>query len=210
MIRPIAAASVVLILTACGQQTEPAPADMPTPPAAEGSASTPATPTAPASDQLTAQGYGPLRIGMTRAEVEAAMGADANPNAVGGAEPEVCDQFRPARAPEGVMVMIENGRLSRVSVARPSTLKTDRGFGVGDTAAAIKAAYGDQALSQPHKYSPAPAEDIFVWTTGGPANAGQYVTSAEARGVRYEINGEGRVQIVHVGGPSIQLVEGCS
>ena len=44
----------------------------------------------------------------------------------------------------------------------------------------------------------------------GPATAGAWVEDAAARGVRYEINGEGKVQIVHVGGPAIQLVEGCS
>jgi len=202
MIRLAAAAASLLLLTACNApESGEAPATE-----AE------ATPAAPAADPnaLTAQGFGVLRIGMTKAEVEAALGPDSNPEAVGSAEPEICDQWRPQRAPEGLLVMIQDGVLTRISVARPSTLKTDRGFGVGDTAAAIKAAYGAAAVSEPHKYSPAPAEDIFVWTSGGPATPDAYVQDAAARGVRYEINGEGRVGIVHVGGPAIQLVEGCS
>lgn len=204
MIRTLSAvAASALLLSACGQQDAGEPASAPDTPAA----TTPAEPAANAN-ALTANGYGPLRIGMTKAEVVAALGDDSDPNSTGGAEPEVCDQWRPARAPEGLLVMIQDGVLTRISVAAPSTLKTDRGFGVGDTAAAIKTAYGTAAVAQPHKYSPAPAEDLFVWTVGGPVGDA-YVEDPAARGVRYEINGEGKVQIVHVGGPAIQLVEGC-
>ena len=205
MIRTLSAVALsTLLLAACGEPaTEPATApETPAPTA-------PVTP-APDSNALTAGGYGPLRIGMTKAEVVAAMGDDSDPASVGGAEPEVCDQWRPARAPEGVLVMIQDGVLTRISVSEPATLKTDRGFGVGDTAAAIKAAYGPLAVSQPHKYSPAPAEDIFVWSTGAPATPGEYVQDANARGIRYEIGGEGKADIIHVGGPAIQMVEGCS
>ncbi len=203
MIRPLLLTSAVLMLAACGApESEPAPA---------APAAAPEAPAIPVdANALTAQGWGPLRIGMTRAEVEAALGPDSNPGSVGGAEPEVCDQWRPERAPDGLLVMIQDGVLTRISVARPSTLKTDHGFGVGDAAAAIEAAYGASAVSQPHKYSPAPAEDIFVWASGGPSSPDAYVQDAAARGVRYEIDGQGRVGIVHVGGPAIQLVEGCS
>ena len=54
----------------------------------------------PGPTLLTAEGWDGLRIGMTRAEVVAAAGEDANPEAVGGPEPEMCDEFRPADAPE--------------------------------------------------------------------------------------------------------------
>jgi len=207
MIRSLtAAAAVAALLAACSSPQEPASAPTPEMPV-----TTPAvTPAAPAADVLTAQGFGPLRIGMNRAEVVTALGDDSDPTSVGGAEPEVCDQWRPARAPEGVLVMIQDGVLTRISVSEPSTLKTDRGFGVGDTAAAITAAYGPLAVAQPHKYSAPPAEDIFVWQVGAPTTAGEYVQDAAARGIRYEIGGEGKVDIVHVGGPAIQLVEGCS
>ena len=202
MIRSLSIVAVsALLLAACGQPEATEPASAP---------ETPATEAAPDPNALTAAGYGPLRIGMTRAEVVTALGDDSAPNAVGSAEPEICDQWRPARAPDGLLIMLENGILTRISVAAPATLKTDRGFGVGDTAAAIKAAYGPLAISEPHKYAPAPAEDIFVWTTGGPATPGAYVEDAAARGVRYEIDEEGKVSMIHIGGPAIQLVEGCS
>ena len=63
------------------------------------------------------------------------------------------------------------------------------------------------AIAQPAKYDPAPAEDLFVWANGGST---AYVTDPNARGVRYEIGADGKVKAVHAGGPSIQLVEGCS
>lgn len=160
-----------------------------------------AAPEASTPIPVTADGWGPLRIGMTRDEVTAIAGEDANPEAVGGPDPERCDEFRPARAPTGLIVMIEEGRLTRISLVAGSDVKTARGFGVGDPAATIKAAYEAEALASPHKYAPAPAEYITVWTTGA---SGQ-----DPRGIVYEIGPDGRVSHVHAGGPSIRYVEGC-
>ncbi|MFN4297921.1 MAG: hypothetical protein ACK4FB_13905 [Brevundimonas sp.] len=200
MIRALILPSIaVLALAACGQPDESAPE---TPPAAEAPAQT------PDSNALSAQGWGPLRIGMTRAEITRALGPDANPDAVGGPDPESCDQYRPERAPEGVLLMLEQGVLTRISLIREATLTTDRGFGIGDSAADIKAAYGDAAQVSPHKYVDAPAEYITVWTDG-PSSA-PYREDPDARGVVYEIGADGNVSMIHVGGPSIQYVEGCS
>ncbi|TAJ59381.1 hypothetical protein [Brevundimonas sp.] len=200
MIRRLMLTTAVLALAACGApdpETTPAPAPDPAP--------TPA-PT-PAANVLTAQGFGPLRIGMTRAEVEAALGPDANPDAVGGPDPEACDTFHPVRAPEGLTVMVEQGVLTSIWLQNGSTLKTDRGFGVGDTATAIKAAYGPLAYVSPHKYAAAPAEYITTWSVGGAAG---YVQDPSARGIAYHIGTDGRAEHVAAGGPSIQYVEGCA
>lgn len=150
---------------------------------------------------LTATGWGPLRIGMTRDEVVAAAGEDANPQAVGGPVPEACDEFRPMRAPAGLLVMVEQGRLTRISLGAGSTVKTGEGFGVGDPASAIEAAYGARAVTSPHKYVPAPAEYITVWMNAP--------SGPDARGIVYEIGPDGRVDHVHAGSPSIRYVEGC-
>jgi hypothetical protein len=144
---------------------------------------------------------------MTRADLVAAIGDDATPNSVGGAEPELCDQFHPARAPEGMIVMLRNNVLSRITLTDDADLDTARGFGPGDSAAAVKAAYGASAIVEPHKYSAAPAEYITVWESGGGAG---YIDDPSARGVRYEIGDDGNVQAVHAGDDTIQLVEGCS
>ena len=203
MIRPLLLTTTVLVLAACGApDAEPGPAAPPAVPAP------PATPPTPATiDAVTAEGWGPLRIGMTRAEVETALGTDSSPGSVGGPDPASCDIFHPARAPQGLRVMVEDGVLTSLWLDRGATLKTDRGFGVGDQAAAIKTAYGKTATTSPHKYSPAPAEYITAWSRGGAAG---YVQDPAARGLSYHIGTDGRVEHVAVGGPSIQYVEGCA
>lgn len=103
--------------------------------------------------------------------------------------------------------MMENGRLSRVSLINASAVKDARGLGLGDPAAAVKSAYGASAVASPHKYQPAPVEYVTVWSKGG-SGAG-YVENPAARGIVYEVDGEGRVGTIHAGGPSIQYVEGC-
>ena len=198
----LTAASVALLVVACQ------PAETTTQPPANEPTVDSAPPTADAN-ALTSTGWGALRIGMTRAEVEAAMGPTATPEAVGAAEPEICDQFRPQRAPGGLLVMLGNGVLSRVSVFEPSALVTVDGFGVGSSAAEIKAFYGERAVVTPHAYNDAPSEDIYVWDGDRPGQD-EYLTDASRRGIRYEIGMDGRVMQVHVGGPDIQLVEGCS
>ncbi|MDT9600165.1 hypothetical protein [Sphingosinicella rhizophila] len=164
-------------------------------------------PMANASAPLTAQGWGPLRIGMTLAEVTRVLGPDANPDAVGGPDPESCDQFRPERAPKGMLVMIEDGRLTSVSLIDDSPIATDRGLRVGDDAAAVTKAYGAELVTSPHKYQDPPAAYLTWWTTGPKDD---WVQDVAARGIRYVLGGEGTVETIQAGGPSIQYVEGCA
>jgi hypothetical protein len=159
--------------------------------------------TFPSATTLTAEGWGPLRIGMTRAQVVAAAGPDANPSAVGGPDPESCDQFRPRSAPQGLLVMIERDTLTRISMSRSSAIRTDAGFAVGDSAGVVLRHYGARAAVTPHKYQSAPAKYLTVWARGRPP-------ASSARGIVYEIGGDDRVMHIHAGGPSIQYVEGCS
>ena len=202
MIRLAALSSAALLaLAACGAPP-PEPADAPAEPAV---AAGPVEPGAPvsAADKLTALGFGPLRVGMTRAEVEAALGPDADPEAVGGPDPASCDMFRPQRAPEGLLVMVENGVLTSVWLSRNTAVETDRALNIGDMAAEVKRVYGAAAEVEPHKYVEAPAEYITVWSTADRQ-------SAAARGIKYEIGMDGRVQTIAGGGPSIEYVEGCA
>lgn len=189
------AAVATLSLAACEQQSRDKTA------APEATA-----PSAAASFALTPDGWGPLQIGMTRDEVIAAMGGPADPDALATDDPAVCDVFRPARAPEGLVVLLEDGRLGRVSIGGDSTLRTDTGFGLDATPTEIKAAFGSAAFVSPHKYFER-GEDIFVWRGGPPA--GEFVQDPAARGVRFETDDDGKVTQIHVGGPSIQFVEGC-
>jgi hypothetical protein len=148
---------------------------------------------------LTPDGFGVLKIGMTRQQVTAIYGPDRSPSVHGGPEPEVCDQYQPRRAPPGMIVMIEKGRLTRISIARNRWLRTSDGFGVGFRRSAIVAKLGKAALVSPHKYEALPAAYIDHWW-GKPGTS---------RGIRYEIGKNGQVAMIHAGGPSIQYVEGC-
>jgi hypothetical protein len=100
--------AIIVTLAACGGETRDAASTSSTtgadsaPVAPRGQATGPE----PRPDLITPDGWGPLRIGMSGAEVVAAAGEDANPDAVGGPDPERCDEFRPARAPAGILVMV--------------------------------------------------------------------------------------------------------
>lgn len=185
-------AMLVAFLAAC--QSEPAP-----------EAPAVVAPAVPAQGQatgvLTAEGWQGMIIGMSRDEVVAAMGEDANPEAVNGADPAQCEQFRPANAPEGMLAMLERGRLSRISLSNPAQVETEGGLSVGDSAASVKSHFGSRVSARPHKYVSAPAEYLTVWFGES--------TGVNARGIVYEIGEDGRVVHVHAGGPSITYVEGC-
>jgi hypothetical protein len=187
----------VLALAACGQPKPAEKAETPTAPAMAPAESAPVDP-----DLLTADGIGPIRIGQTIGEVQALSGVSDTPIAA----PDACNIFHPARAPAGVFVMTEMGHVTRITLREGATARTDKGFGVGSEASAIKAAYGGGVIVQPAKYDPAPAQDLFVWARGGST---AYVTDPEARGVRYEVGEDGKVKAVHAGGPSIHLAESC-
>lgn len=158
------------------------------------------------SQQITPQGWGPLTIGMSVDEITAAAGPDANPEAVGSADPEACDQFRPANAPEGVLVMVEDGALTRISLTDNRQIRTDAGLTLGASSDEVRAAYNEVEIT-PHKYEPSPAVYIDAWQNveGGDAAA----DNPDARGIRYVVGSDGFVDAIHAGGPSIRYVEGC-
>ena len=202
--------ALLALLAACNAEAPATSAASPSPDTAGSdvaSADAPAGDTAPIDARepndslITPDGWGPLRIGMSRADVVAAAGEDANPDAVGGPDPEQCDEFRPAGAPAGILVMIEQGVLTRISVNRNPDIRTPEGFGVGDAGADVVAAYGARAQVEPHQYSEAPAKYITVWRDDAAA--------ADRRGIRYEVNSTGNVMHVRAGGPAIEYVEGC-
>jgi len=193
MIRRLLLTSAVLALAACGAQQPAAPRAPPP-------ASTPS-----AAATLSREGLGPVRIRMTAAEVAALWGEDADTGAVGGPDPATCDEFHPVRAPQGVNVMIQDGVLTRISLVRDSPVKAEHGLGLGDTAEAVRAAYRGGLVARPHKYEPAPAEDLIIGGRGG-----DQPQATEYRAIRYEIGTDGRVKIIHAGTAAVELVEGCA
>ncbi len=204
MIRNAVLTSVALLtLAACNA---PESAKTPEAKAPESTAPTVVADVASAT-VLTPLGYGPLKIGMTQAEVDAAVGA-APANAA-EAQPSECRYYHPPRAPEGLLVMVENGVLTRLTATKGSAIKTEDGVGVGYDGEQLKAKYGAAVTVTPHKYQGAPSAYVTFWP-GKPDLQGAYVTDPTARGLVYEIGEDGKVVSIHAGGPSIQIVEGCS
>lgn len=193
--------ATALLLACGGQPAEQCASGLD---AADSTADSAATPMPSADDTtaaLTPSGWGKLRIGMTRSEVVAAAGEDANPEAVGGPDPQQCDEFRPTEAPEGLLVMIQQNRLTRIAITGDTGIQTDRGLEVGDSASAVKAAYDSRLIAKPHWYHPSPAEYLVVWNAKSPA--------PDARGIVYEAGADGIVHRILAGGPSIEYPEGC-
>jgi len=204
MIRKAVLSTVaVLALAACN-----APEAAKTPEVeAPGAAASSAPADAASAIVLTPLGYGPLKIGMTQAEVDAAFGPP--PANAAEAAPLECRYYHPPRAPEGLLVMVENGVLTRLTATKDSTVKTEDGVGIGDDGEQVKIRYGATATVTPHKYQGAPSAYVTIWP-GKPHLQGAYVTEPTARGLVYEIGDDGKVAFIHAGGPSIQNVEGCS
>ncbi|MEO7635778.1 MAG: hypothetical protein ABIS38_09065 [Sphingomicrobium sp.] len=144
---------------------------------------------------LTVDGLGPVKIGMTRAQVARELHAQLRGEAI-----ESVDQCveQGTRGLPGVTFMFEDKKLGRISIHKPSRITTPRGIGVGATAAQIKRAYGPRLKAEWHHYVGAPAQYLTYWT------------KPQTRGVRFETGTDRRAEIIHAGGPSINYIEGCA
>jgi hypothetical protein len=186
--------------------TEPAPppVEMPSPTPTQ-SAPVQEAPSS-AEPVLTANGYGPLTIGMTREAVVEAMGGPANENAA--SEPFACEIFHPSNAPEGLYVLLQEDKLASVYLTKSTTIRTAEGLKVGDTADAVMTAYGDKVVKTPAKYLEAPAANLTIWQSGN--TSADWVKDMDARGIRFSTGTDKTIEQITGGGPAIQLVEGCS
>lgn len=146
---------------------------------------------------LTPGGLGPIRIGMTEAEVRAAVGPNRLDGDTGD-DFEGCKEMQLKGNLAGVWVMLQEDEVTRITLGEGSTHKTDKGLGVGSSAAQVRAAYGAALQVEPHKYAGEGAEYLTVWT------------KPETEGLRYETAQNGIVDTIHAGGGSIRYVEGCA
>lgn len=147
--------------------------------------------------KLTPAGWGPVRIGMTRDQVARALKTELQGDAFDN-EGSCIELFPVEEALKGTYFMFLDGKLSRISVAEPGRIATPRGIHVGSTAEEVRAAYGEKLQAEPHHYVDLPAEYLTFWLK--PAKTG----------VRFETDAGHKVQIIHAGNDSIQLVEGCA
>lgn len=169
------------------------------------------------SDVITPEGLGALRIGMSQTEALATLGSGwVLDDPID--DPNGCRTIGQGTADDrgAVYVMLDAGRVVRVSVSgmgdnrRSTTVRSDRGVGLGATEDEVRRAYGDQLQAEGHRYLGPTAQYLTVWTRGAPASADVLTEDPAARGIRFVTGDDRRVQEIHAGGPAIQYVEGCA
>lgn len=144
---------------------------------------------------LTPDGYGPVRIGMTRAQVSAALRSPLEGEPI--EDEESCIELTATRGHPQLAFLFQARRLSRISVAGAGPIRTQRGIGIGSTAAQIRRAYRPRLEAEVHEYLGAPGEYITWWAR------------PNRRGLRFETDNNRRVDVIHAGDGSIRLIEGC-
>lgn len=147
--------------------------------------------------KLTPTGWGPVRIGMSQAQTEKALKIELEGEAFDN-EGSCIELYSSDPDLAGLYFMFLDGRLSRVSAGENSVIKTPRGTGVGATADEVRAAYGEKLQAEPHEYLDLPAEYLTYWV------------KPSKSGVRFETDAQRKVETIHAGNESIQLIEGCS
>lgn len=147
--------------------------------------------------QLTPAGWGPVRIGMNRTQVEKALNIQLEGEAFDN-EGSCIELYSSNDNLAGLYFMFLDGRLSRVSAGDKSAIKTPRGMGVGSTAEEVRTAYGDKLQAEVHHYTGEPAEYLTYWL------------KPNRSGVRFETDLNRKVETIHAGNDSIQLIEGCA
>ena len=147
--------------------------------------------------KLTPAGWGPVRIGMTRAQAEKALAIQLEGEAFDN-EGSCVELYSSDQKLAGLYFMFLDGKLSRVSAVETGKVTTPRGIHAGSTADEVRAAYGDKLEVEPHHYEGEPAEYLTYWL------------KPKARGVRFETDAGRKVQSIHAGNDSIRLIEGCA
>jgi hypothetical protein len=145
--------------------------------------------------QLTPNGLGPVRIGMTQKRVAEVLKSKLTGEAI--EDENVCVE-KEAKALPGVTFMFEAGKLTRISIGKPSPITTARGIGVGVSAAEIRRAYGKLLKAEKNYYEDPPAEYLTWWTV------------PKKRGLRFETSSDRKAYVIHAGTDAIRYVEGCA
>jgi hypothetical protein len=142
---------------------------------------------------LTQDGYGDLKIGMSEASAMRVLGI-SEADVGEGAVCRVID----AQGQPGLQAMIERGRLSRIAVSGAAAMKTDAGVAIGSSESAIYKAYPNVRSDGGFVDDGAPWQELYVQPKG-----------RDGRGVRFTIDGKGKVAAMYAGGPSIEYPDGC-
>jgi hypothetical protein len=146
------------------------------------------------------RGAGPVTIGMTVEEAEAATGQDFV--SLGGRSPgSDCSYVRIKGVTRSLAFMLKGNRIVRVDVGPPrGTNPTPAGIRRGDSEAKVEHTYPGRIRVGPHHYVPRGHELIYT-----PAQR-----SLQNRRIVFETDGR-RVTYIRAGRlPEVRYIEGCS
>ncbi len=181
----------LLLLVACGESRSAASSDS----SLTSAKAIPGAERIVGPKDLTEYGIGPVRVGMTLAEV---AGATSSGIHLVGTDSTECSYLNWRDGPPGVLIMAEGGRVVRVDVRNPA-ITTPEGIKIGSTEAEVQQQYAGQVEVLPHKYTDG---HYFVVTPRNPADSDLRLVF-ETDGRKVEAFRGGRM-------PQVQYVEGCS
>lgn len=145
--------------------------------------------------QVTANGIGPVKVGMSVASAEAALRTSLA--APVGSDSSGCRYATWSGGPPGVRLMIERNEIVRIDVDS-AAIPTSAGARVGDSEDRIEALYRGRVVGGPHKYT----DGHFLTVT--PADVAD-----SAFRLIFETDGK-QVTRYRVGQrPQVEYVEGC-
>jgi hypothetical protein len=174
------------VVTQPAQSTPAAPA---TPAPAPPDTSRPAQST---SWTVTEAGIGPIHVGMTVAQANAAIGGGFSAPSGSG---DRCTYAVLTKAPKGLAVMLDKGKVARVEV-RSGDVATANGARIGDSELKVMALYSGKVTTTPHKYLP----------------NGHYMTvapSAANNRIVFETDGSKVINYRSGQQPQVEYVERC-
>src|SRR5437660_2749725 len=144
---------------------------------------------------LTEEGLGQIQIGMSLEDAVNMGLLNQNPTMNSR-----CDFVFPAVGagiPEGVSVMVVNGKVARIDVDT-GAVTTEDGAKIGDSEKRLKSIYDDDLKVEPHKYNPG---WHYMTVLGDSASAGKAIVF-ETDGKKVTMFRAGRL-------PEVKWVEGC-
>jgi hypothetical protein len=116
--------------------------------------------------RLDAEGYGPVKTGMSVAQASEALGDDLKPEQSQNEDEAYCHYVYPDGISEGVGYMVEGDIITRVDVYRGDYL-TDTGIKVGDSEEMVQKVYKGKITETAHPYLGEEGKYLIVSTIKG-------------------------------------------
>ncbi len=151
----------------------------------------------PVPMSLTDSSFGPVRIGMTLAQLDSAIGPLGDTIKI-QRECDIVSASDPLRMPPGVAITQVNGKVARIDIENDS-IATDRGVRVGDSEEKVKQVYGAGVIVEPHKYIDGHYLEVMFGTD-----------TTTAKGIVFETDGKKVITFRAGAWEPVRWVEGCA